>query len=70
MQFSELYKIMVNEVTFVGFRGGVRPNPSPLDPTLSPTRPVLTFSQFTVWETTLGQRYIYKNCFVLGFSLS
>jgi len=29
--FSELYKIMVNKVTFAGFRGGDRP---PLDPSL------------------------------------
>jgi len=33
MLFSELYKVMVNKVTFVGFRWGNRP--SPLDPTLS-----------------------------------
>jgi len=26
MLFSELYKIKVNKVTFVGFRGGDRPN--------------------------------------------
>ena len=26
MLFSELYKIMVKRVTFVGFRGGDRPN--------------------------------------------
>jgi len=34
MLFSELFKIMVNEVTFVGFRWGDRdrPNRSPLDP--------------------------------------
>jgi len=29
MLFSQLYKIMVNEVTFVGFRGGDRPNRPP-----------------------------------------
>jgi len=29
MLFSELYKIMVKRVTFVGFRGGDRPNRSP-----------------------------------------
>jgi len=29
MLFSELYKITVNEVTFVGFRGGDRPNRPP-----------------------------------------
>jgi len=28
--FSELYKIMVKIVTFVGFRGGDRPNCPPL----------------------------------------
>ena len=33
--FSELYKIMVKRVTFVGFRGGDPPNrPPPLDPPL------------------------------------
>ena len=32
MLFSELYKIMVNKVTFVGFRGGDRHNPPSLDP--------------------------------------
>jgi len=26
MLFSELYKIVVNKVTFVGFKGGDRPN--------------------------------------------
>jgi len=31
MMFFDLYKIMVNKVTFVGFRGGDRPN-RPLDP--------------------------------------
>jgi len=31
MLFSELYKIMVNEATFVGFKGGDRPK-APLDP--------------------------------------
>jgi len=31
MLFSELYKIIVNEVTFVGFKGGDR---STLDPPL------------------------------------
>ena len=31
--FSELYKIMVNEVTFVGFRGAIAPI-APLDPPL------------------------------------
>jgi len=30
MLFSELYKIMVNKVTSVSFRGGDRPNRSPL----------------------------------------
>jgi len=34
MLFSELYKIMVNKVTFVGFMGGDRPN-HPLDPPLN-----------------------------------
>jgi len=29
MLFSELYKIMMNKVTFVGFRGGDRPNLPP-----------------------------------------
>jgi len=33
MLFSELYKIMVNKVIFVGFRGRNRPNAS-LDPPL------------------------------------
>jgi len=33
MLFSELYKIMVKKVTFLGFRGGDRP---PLDPPLLP----------------------------------
>jgi len=28
--FTELHKIVVNEITFVGFRGGDRPNRSPL----------------------------------------
>jgi len=27
MMFSKLYKIMVNTVTFLGFRGGDRPHP-------------------------------------------
>ena len=31
MLFSELYKIMVNNVTFIGFRGAIAP---PLDPPL------------------------------------
>jgi len=34
MLFSELYKIMVNEVTFVGFSGGNRPNRLALGPPL------------------------------------
>jgi len=34
MLFSELYKIMVNKVTFVSFKGGDRPNSPPLNPTL------------------------------------
>jgi len=34
MLFSELYKIMVKKVTFVGFRGGGHPNYLPLDPPL------------------------------------
>jgi len=29
MLFSELFKIMVKKVTFVGFRGGDRPNRPP-----------------------------------------
>jgi len=29
MLFSELHKIVVNEVTFAGFRGGDRPNRPP-----------------------------------------
>jgi len=33
MLFSELYKIMVNKVTFAGFKGGRSPQ-SPLDPPL------------------------------------
>ena len=33
MLFSELYKIMVNKVTFVGFRGAIAPV-APLDPPL------------------------------------
>ena len=32
MFFSELYKIMVNKVTFVGFRGAIAPIAFPLDP--------------------------------------
>jgi len=32
MLFFELYKIMVNKVTFVGFRGNDRPNPRGSDP--------------------------------------
>jgi len=35
MLFSELYNIMVNKVTFVGFRGDDRPSRLPLDPLLS-----------------------------------
>jgi len=34
MLFSDLYKIMVKKVTFVGFRGGDRPNLPPLDQSL------------------------------------
>jgi len=34
MLFSELYKIMVNKVNFVGFRGADRPNRPHLDATL------------------------------------
>jgi len=34
MLFSELFKIMVKKVTFVGFRGGDRPNRTSLDPPL------------------------------------
>jgi len=34
MLFSGLYKIMVNKVTFVGFRGGRSPQSPPLDPPL------------------------------------
>jgi len=35
MLFFELYKIMVNKVSFVGFSGGGdRPNRSPLNPPL------------------------------------
>jgi len=30
MLFSELYKIMVNKVTFLGFRGGYRRNRPPI----------------------------------------
>ena len=30
--FSEMYKIMVNKVTFVGFRGAIAPIAHPLDP--------------------------------------
>jgi len=38
MLFSELYKkIMVNKVTFLGFRGGYRPNRPALDPPLHHT---------------------------------
>ena len=37
MLFSELYKIMVNEVTFLGFRGAVAPIVHPLDPSLHHT---------------------------------
>jgi len=33
-RFTELHKIMVNKITFVGFRGSDRPNRSPLDPPL------------------------------------
>jgi len=32
MLFSELCKIMANKDIFVGFKGGDRPNPPPLDP--------------------------------------
>ena len=35
MLFSELHKIMVNTVTFAGFRGSDRPNRTPLDPQLN-----------------------------------
>jgi len=38
MLFSELYKIMVKKVTFVGFRGGDRPNRLSLDPPLVQVR--------------------------------
>jgi len=31
MPFSESYKVMVNKVAFVGFRGVDRPNRPPLD---------------------------------------
>jgi len=34
MLFSELYKITASEVTFVGFRGGERPNRPYVDPPL------------------------------------
>jgi len=34
MVLSELYNIMVKNVTFVGFKGGDRPNRPPLDPPL------------------------------------
>jgi len=38
MLFSELYKSMVNKVTFVGFRGEIVPSaPTPLDPPLTTT---------------------------------
>ena len=36
MLFFELYNLMVNTVTYIGFRGGGdRPNRLPLDPPLS-----------------------------------
>jgi len=41
MLFSELYKITANEVTFVGFRGGERPNRPYVDP---PQPPAITSS--------------------------
>jgi len=37
MLLSEVYKIVVNKVTFVGFRGSDRPN-RPLDPPLLPLK--------------------------------
>jgi len=37
MLFSELDKIMVNKVTFVGFMGGYRPI-APIDPPLLPAK--------------------------------
>jgi len=38
MLFSELYKIMVKKVTFVGFRGVIAPIAPHLDPTLDGVR--------------------------------
>jgi len=32
MLFAELYKIMLNKVTFLGFRGEIAPISPPLDP--------------------------------------
>ena len=62
MLFYELYKIMMNIVTFVGFSGGDRPNGPPLDlPLRNRQQPVLLHRcpQSETW-------WLQKLCKVFG----
>jgi len=54
MRLSELYTIMVNKVTFVGFGGGDRPNRPALDPFLCHTK------LFFVYHLQLENQQLFK----------
>ena len=63
MLFSELYKIMVNKVTFMGFRGGDRPNRPPSGPA-----PGSTLIQWDLVGTIQPTHYLSscKDCVEFG----
>jgi len=45
MLFTELYKIMVNKLTFVGFRGLIAPIAPPLDPPCNLVHPLKKYER-------------------------
>ena len=53
MYFSELYKIMVNKVTFVGYMGANAPIAIPLGPPLGPANVFAVDFKFVVTEKML-----------------
>jgi len=59
MLFSELYKIMFNEFTFVGFRGGDRPN----CPLLNLILPLTAAVKLEKWEAMPAcYRFTFMRC--------
>jgi len=58
MLFSELYKIMVNKVTFVGFRG----QSPPLDPPLLPAVFLVKADAVFIWNS-LHKDVVFQRTF-------